>query len=413
MRLLILTQYFPPEMDGTGTRLYELAKRLKDKGHEVTVLTAMPNYPTGRIFKGYRFKIRKTESMDGFKVVRTCVFPSKSRYALPRLLSYLSFVMSSVLLGFWGLGKQDVLLFESPPLFLIPSGLLIGLLKRTKVIMNVSDIWPEALVQTGHKFSKLTLKILLWLEKFGYEHSTVVALTNPGAVERINARFPHIATTIISNGVNTKMFRPDLRSETIRGELGLADGDFLAMYSGLHGLAQGLEVIVDAANRLRDNNRIKFVMVGEGPTKESLVRRADELKLSNLKFLPHRPKKEMPALLASADVSMIPLAARMPGTMPSKIYEAMASSVPVVVAKGCEGEALVNKFDVGMVFEPLDSQELAAAISSLASDPQRHQEMRVNCLEISKRFDRAVTAERTELILLAVAQGKEIPKVGW
>ena len=220
VKLLILTQYYPPEMGAPQARLYELAKRLRDKGHAITVLTAMPNYPTGKVFDGYRWKPRRTESMDGIRVIRTCIWPSKSSRTLPRLLSYLSFVLSSVLLGVWGLGRQDVVLFESPPLFIVPAGLLIGKLTRGRIVMNVSDIWPDIIVRMGHTTGGLALKMMFWLEKYGYEHSDVVALTNPGAAAQVKERFPHVRTTVISNGVDTRFFRPDLRSDEIRASLG-------------------------------------------------------------------------------------------------------------------------------------------------------------------------------------------------
>src|SRR5690554_4910927 len=133
MRLLIVTQYFPPEMGAPQARLYELARRLHERGHQITILTAMPNYPTGKVFKGYHWKLRKTEDMQGIRVIRTCIWPSKSSRTLPRLISYSSFILSSIMFGIWGLHRQDVVLFESPPLFIVPLGLLVGKLTRGRV----------------------------------------------------------------------------------------------------------------------------------------------------------------------------------------------------------------------------------------------------------------------------------------
>lgn len=413
MKLLIVTQYFPPEMGAPQARLFELATRLQQKGHTVTILTAMPNYPTGKVFKGYRWKLRRTEEMQGLRVIRTCIYPSNSSHALPRLLCYASFVISSLVLGIWGLGRQDVVLFESPPLFMVPTGLLIGWLARGRIVMNVSDIWPDILVRMGHGQDGIFMKAMFWLERFGYRHSDAVALTNPGAMAQIRERFPDVATTVISNGVDTKLFRPELRSEEIRASLGAGPGDFLAGYCGLHGLAQGLEAVLLAAGQLQDQPRIKFVMIGDGPVKEKLVAMAREMKLTNVTFFSHRPKKEMPAVLASCDASLVPLLARLPGTMPSKVYEAMSAGVPVVVAKGCEGEALVNQFDVGRAFEPMDGQDLAKAILDLASHPEKVQAIRANCIHLAQRFDRGVIAERTERTLCALAEGAPLPEVAW
>lgn len=413
MRLLIFTQYYPPEMGAPQARLYELARRLRDKGHEITVLTAVPNYPTGKVFDGYRWKLRKTETMDGIRVIRTCIWPSKSSRTLPRLLSYMSFVFSSVLLGIWGLGRQDVVLFESPPLFIVPAGLLIGKLTRGRIVMNVSDIWPDIIVRMGHTTGGLALKMMFWLEKFGYEHSDVVALTNPGAAAQVKERFPHVQVTVISNGVDTSFFRPELRSDEIRASLGAGPDDFLVGYCGLHGLAQGLEVVVGAADLLRDRPNIKIVMVGDGPTKDNLVAMARAKNLPNLTFYPHRPKKEMPALLASCDASLVPLLSRLPGTMPSKVYEALSATTVPIVAKGCEGDTLVSQFNAGKTFEPMDAKELAAAILDLVDHPDDVRRIRENCKQLAKRFDRNVIAERTNAILEALAEGKPLPEVSW
>ena len=312
MKLLVITQYFPPEMGAPQARLYELARRLKGMGHEITVLTAMPNYPTGSIFDGYRGKVRKTETLDGMKVVRTCLYPSKSSRTLPRLLSYLSFGISSALFGVWGLGKQDVVLIESPPLFLVPFALFVSKVVRGKAVMMVSDIWPDIIIRMGHASeSSASVKAMFRLEKYAYKHSYAVALTNPGAADQIRQRFPDIKNvTVISNGVDTAMFSPQLRNDDIRSGLGAAGDDFLVGYCGLHGLAQGLEVILDAAALLKDRSNIKIIMIGDGPTKDELVRKADELDLDNLTFYDRRPKTEMPGILASLDASLIPLLAR-------------------------------------------------------------------------------------------------------
>lgn len=413
MKLLILTQYYPPEMGAPQARLSELAVRLRDKGHQVTILTAMPNYPTGQVFEGYRRKLRTVEEIDGIRVVRTWIWPSKSSRAIPRVLCCMTFALSSVLLGLWEIGRQDIVLFESPPLFLIPSGLVIGRACGARVIMNVSDIWPDIVVRRGHLTGGPFLAILFWLEKLGYTHSDVVALTNPGAMSQINERFPRVTATVISNGVDTRFFRPDLRCDQIRTGFHVGQGDMLVGYCGLHGLAQGLEVVINAAERLKARPDIKIIMIGDGPTKERLMAMAEERNLTNVKFFPPRPKKEMPPILASLDASLIPLAARLPGTMPSKTYEALAAGVPMVVAKGCEGEFLAVKYNTGRVFEPLDNEELAEQLIYLADHPDERQLIRNNCMELAKRFDRDLIAERTNQLLIALAEGQELPEVVW
>jgi glycosyltransferase involved in cell wall biosynthesis len=415
MKLLIITQYFPPEMGAPQARLYELAKRLKNLGYEITVLTGLPNYPTGRIFDEYRGKVRTTENVDGIKVVRTWLYPSKSKKLLPRLLSYISFAVTCLLIGVWELGKQDVVLIESPPLFLVPSALIISRITRGRPVMMVADIWPDIIIRMGCISERsIFVKGMLWLEKFCYTHSSAVALTTPGMCNQIRSRFPQLPNvTIISNGVDTSLFRPELRDQAIRSELGVGPNDFLAGYCGLHGLCQGLEVVLKVAAKLRHREDIRFIMVGDGPTKETLVKMAAEMKLPNLRFLDKRPKKEIPPLLASLEVSLMPLAIHLPGAMPSKVYEALASGAIPIVAKGSDAELLVSQNNAGLSYEPENTDELAQAILKLADDRKLWKKMQENGLHLAKRFDQNILAQRAANILAAVSKGEILPPTSW
>jgi len=232
----------------------------------------------------------------------------------------LSFLVSGVLWGWWGLGKQDVLIFQSPPLFATLSGWWLGLLTRAKVVMWASDIWPDLLVRIGQLKPGLTMKVLSALERWGYKRSDLVAVTNPGARSQVTDRFAGVATTVFSNGVDTGFFRPGLRDESLRAELGAGPDDFLVGYVGLHGLFQGLGAVIDAAEQLRDRSDIRIFMMGNGVVKADLQAAAAEKGLPNLTFYDPRPKSDMPAVLCTIDASLAPLAAPMPGTMPSKVY---------------------------------------------------------------------------------------------
>lgn len=413
MRIGILTQYFPPEMGAPQARLHELAVRLKAKGHAITIITAMPNYPTGRVFDQYRGRILALEKMDGMRIIRTAVCPSKSTNLMTRLASYMSFVVTSFLLGMWLVGKQDLLIVESPPLFLGLSGWPMARIARAKLVFMVSDIWPDVAVRMGDMISRRQARLLERLESLIYRRCNCVALTNPGAVEQVRSRFPDVPCGVISNGVDTKFFRPELRSEHIRREFGIQPGEFAVGYCGLHGIFQGLEVVIEAAKRLQDHPHVRIVMVGEGPTKMDLISRAQAAGLKNIAFYPQQPKSRMPAILASMDASLIPLAASLPGTMPSKVYEALAAGVPMVVTAGCEAEQLVRRYHVGRLFPPGDADALAGAIRDLADNPSVREEISRNALQLAPRFDRSVIADRTERLLLAIQRNEPLPEVTW
>ncbi len=411
MKLLVLSLNFPPEIGATATRLFELTKRLAAMGHEIQVITAMPNYPTGRVFKDYRWKLRVIEEIEKIQVTRTWIYPSKSSHMLPRFWSYLSFTLSGLLLGMWRIGRQDVVLFDSPPLFLVPFGLAIGRITKARTIMNVSDIWPGIAVQLGYPISRLSLQILSLLERFGYKSSDVVSATCPAAMEQIRKRFPQVETTVISSGVDLDIFQPSLKSSEVRATFGAGEDDFLVGYFGLHGLFQGLEVVVEAASRLRDHPRIKFIMVGDGPTKKPLMDLAKRQQLNNLTFKMPVTRADIGIMLASCDAALVPLAKELPETMPSKIYEILASGIPVIISGGCEGAILVRRHNAGRIFPPLDANSLANVITELASHPQELMQIKKNCLDLAKRFDLKNTILQAEAILMAVAEGRPLPEI--
>lgn len=412
MRIVVLTQNFPPEVGATAARLHKMTTKLAERGHSVTVITAMPNYPTGRIFDGYRGKARMEEEVDGVRVIRTWIFPSKSSNSLFRLVSYASFTLSSLLLGMWRVGRQDIVLFDTPPLPLVPTGLTIGWITRARTVMNVSDIWPEMATQLGYPIGRMSLWALKRLESLGYRRADVVTATTEAARKRISRRFPEVRTAVISNGADLNMFDPSYRSQEIRKSLGVGPSDFLIGYFGLHGLFQGLDVVVEAADRLRDQPTIRFVLVGDGPCKESLNELAERKRLDNLRFLDLVDQDRMPSLLASCDIALVPLAAEFPGTMPSKVYETLASGVPVVISKGCEGARLVEEGKAGWTFRPGDSNELADVLAELDADREVLRQMSSNCRALAKKFDYDRIAVETEGMLQAVSDGTSIAEFG-
>ena len=409
MRIVVLTQNFPPEVGATAARLHRMTRSLAEKGHRVTVITAMPNYPTGRIFDGYRGKIRAEDEVNGVRVVRTWAFPSKSSKFLSRFISYASFTLSSLLLGIWGLGKQDIVLFDSPPLPLVPAGLTIGWITGAQVVMNVSDIWPEMALQLGYPMGKTSLWALKRLESLGYRKSDLVTATSSAARERISRRFPDIRTAVISNGADLRVFDPAFRSQEVRESLGASPQDFLVGYFGLHGLFQGLDVVVEAAEKLRDRPTVRFVMVGDGPCKDALIESAERRGLDAISFTDLVDQERIPSFLASCDVALVPLAAEFPSTMPSKVYETLASGVPVVISSGCEGARLVEEGNAGRTFRPGDSDELAEALIELEDDRDGLAQVRRNCRDLAERFDYDRIAGHTEAILQAVVDGAAIP----
>ena len=393
MRIGILTQYYPPEFGAPQARLSDLARRAANAGHDVHVLTAMPNYPRGSIYPGYG-GLRRREVMDGVSVVRSYVYPTKSIKTVPRLGSYFSFTLSSLTVGAASLPRLDYLITESPPLFLGMSGYLLSRMKGARWVFNVSDLWPASAVRLGVIGQGWSLTLASRLEAFCYRKAWLVTGQSKETVDDIQRRFPGVDTYHLSNGVDTTLFSPKLRCAGVRREL--ADGNgCVAVYAGLHGIAQGLDQVLDAAVRLKDLDRLGIVLVGDGPEKEHLVNRSRALGLTNVEFWSPRPHASLPALLASADIALVPLKDVLPGSVPSKVYEAMASGVPVVLSADGEAADIVRTSEAGIVVRPGDSSALASALRRLSQDPAQRAELGSAGRRASEsRFDRRTIGEK-------------------
>ncbi len=384
MKIAFLTQYYPPEIGAPQGRLSALAAAFQREGHSVTVLTAQPNYPSGRIHAGYGGLLRR-EVRDGVRIIRTFIYPTQRADFLHRLSSYFSFVISSAILGTFCLERPDYLIVESPPLFLGLAGVWLSWVKRCPMIFNVADLWPETAVRLGVlRHGGLAHEISARLERFCYRRATVVSGQTRAITADIVARFPWCRTYHLSNGADSRTFHPDRRTALARAVLGPVDS-CVAFYAGLHGLAQGLNHVLDAAAVFADTP-LRFVLMGDGPTKADLMAQARSRGLSNVTFLDPRPTNEVPPLLAAADIVLVPLVTHLPGATPSKLYEAMASGRPVVLVADGEPAAIVREQQAGLVVGPGDTAGLVAALRTLSRDVHLGRELGANGRRAAERL---------------------------
>lgn len=372
MRILFLTQYYPPEVGAPQNRLHELALRLKSKGAEVEVLTAMPNYPKMEIEESYRGGKIKEEYIDGIKVYRSGIFVSKSSSIIHRLLNYFSFVFTSYFKG-RKLANYDFLLVESPPLFLGYSAMGLAKKLKAKLIFNVSDLWPESAEKLDLVSNKYLLKLAYDLEKRCYKKAKLVTGQTQGIVDDIKGRFPFKDVFWLPNGVDLEYYNPNQIKSDFRLKNGFEASDLLFFYGGIIGHAQGLEVILEAANQLKDYPNIKFIVQGAGPEKERLLVLKEKLKLDNVFFFNAVNKNEMPSILKGVDVALVPLKKLelFTGAIPSKIFEALAMEKALLL--GVDGEAkkhFIDKADSGYFFEPENVKDLVDKIIKLEQNPE-------------------------------------------
>lgn len=408
MKLLILTQYYPPETGAAQNRLHALAKRLSNNGVKVQVLTAMPNYPQMRVFKGYRSRLFKQEEIDGIEVLRSWIFVKNSKSILLRLINYFSFVITALFAGIFGVRKANYILCESPPLFLGITAYILSRLKRAKLIFNVSDLWPESAEKLGLISSPILLNMSRRLEEFLYRKSVLVSGQTKGIVENISNRFPAKRVYWLPNGAELEYYLPDKRSGSWRADNGFDKNDILAFYGGILGHAQGLEVILLTASILKENTGIKFIIMGSGPCKDDLLVQHAKMGLNNVFFFDTVQKERMPEVLSAIDFSIIPLKKidLFKGAIPSKIFESLAMKKPILL--GVEGEAkdlFIDEGQCGLAFTPEDHHELAEKVLLLSSDKDKRIEMgNAARAYVEQKFDRNKIADNFHQVLLGLKQ---------
>ncbi len=378
MRFLIHTQYYPPEIGAPQSRLSELAQELRKHGFSVSILTAMPSYPTGKIFSGYSGIFRK-ETSGGIQIFRAIIYPTKSISFLNRLLNYFSFILSSFLLGLF-IPKPDFILTESPPLFLGITGYLLSRIKKAKWIFNVADLWPSSVAELGLiNKDGAAYTISQKMESFFYRKAIFVTGQSISILDNINSRFPDVSTYHLSNGVIPENYKNTYQN----GE------KFRVMYAGLHGIAQGLDQLIDSAAQFTDFPEIEFVLVGDGPEKNKLMDKARKLHISNITFLDPIPKSQIPDLLSTAGILVVLLKIQLTGAVPSKLYEAMAAGKPVILVAEGEAAEIVSSTNCGLVIKPGDITALISAINYLFENPDLRKTMGENGkVAVTNNFNR-------------------------
>ena len=378
MKLLILTQYFPPEVGAPQNRLFELAIRLKKMGVNVTVLTAMPNYPQMKIYDGFEGKNYMYEEIEGIPVHRASIYLPKNKSIIQRLLNYFSFVYSSAQVGKNRIGDVDVIMCESPPLFLGYSALYLKRKKKAKLIFNVSDLWPESAEKLGVVTNKWMLKLAYRLEEKLYRKSILVTGQTQGICKNINDRFPFVKTYWFPNGADISYYNPSTVSSDWRKDNGFNSNDVLFLYAGIIGLAQGLEIILSAAEKLMDQPSIKFILLGNGPEKEKLQVIKQEKKILNVYFFDAVSKTLMPKIVKACDAAIIPLL-KLPlflGAIPSKIFENLAMEKAVILAVDGEArELFVNQGKCALYSEPENVDDLVKNVLLLANNALLRKEL--------------------------------------
>jgi colanic acid biosynthesis glycosyl transferase WcaI len=401
MKILYVSQYFPPEMGAPAARAAELSRHWATAGHEVTVLTGFPNHPTGVVAPEYRSKFRRLvarEQTDGVNVVRTWLLPFPNRKAYERMLNYSSFCMSAAATGLF-LSPPDVIIATSPQLLVALSGWWLARWKRVPFVFEVRDLWPESLAAVGMgSENSLLHRALAKIAGFLYRRSDRIVVVTSAFEDYLvkHWQVPREKISVIENGVETKLFFPEAGT-ALRKELG-SDGKFVVAYIGTMGMAHGLETILTAAAQLRHANpEIVFLMLGEGAEKEHIIALARERGLSNVKFVDQQPRERIPAYICASDACLVLLKKTdlFKTVIPTKMLEFMSCARPVILGVDGQARAILEQARGGVVIEPENSEALVNAIRYLEANREIARDLGQNGREhIVRKFSRRETADR-------------------
>ncbi|MBC7361716.1 MAG: glycosyltransferase family 4 protein [Candidatus Aminicenantes bacterium] len=376
MRFLVLAQYFPPEIGAPQLRLAALVRELRRLGHEVEVVTAMPNHPTGRIFPEYRGRFYRCEEWEGVPVHRVWLYPSLGA-GIKRVLNYLSF-SSTCLLALARARKPDYVFVESPPLFLGVPGYLASQLWRVPLIFNVADLWPDSVRELGLMRDGPFLRLAEALERWIYHKAAYVNAVTKGirTVLIVKKQVPEAKVLFLPNGVDTDLFRPRPPDRDLAHKLGLEDRK-IVLYAGTLGYAQGLDVALEAMQLLQRDGNVSLVFVGDGSEREKLIKGARTRGIANVIFLDPCPPERVARLYSIAYAGFASLRGLplFKGARPSKLFPIMASGKPVIYSGAGEGARLIEEARAGLVVPPEDPKALAEAIRHLVEHPELAAEM--------------------------------------
>ena len=401
MRILFLTDNFPPESNAPANRTYEHCLEWINKGAEVTVITCVPNFPKGKVFAGYKNKLYQEEKMDGIRVIRVWSYMSGNAGVLRRTLDYVSFGIMAFLVSLFI--KTDILIATTPQFFTALFGCLAAFLKRKPWIMEVRDLWPESIKAVDAIQQNKVIDFLEKLELFLYRQATRIVVVTDAFKENISSRgISKAKIDVVKNGVILKQYPVLPKSEDILKQYNL-EKKFIVGYLGTHGLAHKLDFILECAKEVSDPD-IHFVFVGNGAKKEELLRQKKRLNLANVSLLPSVTKAETKNFISIFDVSLVNLrkSKTFKTVIPSKMFENAAMGKPILLGLEGESKKIIEDFEAGICFEPENKLDFARKLQFLKEDKAAFAFYRAGALKMAKAFDRQVFARKLFTIIKKV-----------
>lgn len=415
MNVLYLSQYYPPEIGATQIRSYEMARGLVRAGHHVTMITEVPNHPTGVMCPEYQGKFRHRTNEDGIDVIRVWVKVSTAKKFGGRMAFYLSYMFMAILAGLFLTGKKyDVIYATSPPLFVGAAALIISLLRFTPLVFEVRDLWPESAVALGELRNPVLIRLSERLERFCCLRARCVVVVTQGIRRYLLERgMRSNSLAFIPNGARTDLFTPGPIDRGLRRKMGISQDTFVVVYAGLHGLIHGMNIVLEAAELLLergiDERVAQFLLVGDGVAKPKLTAEAEKRKLTNMRLFEARPEVELAPIirLANAGLATTAKLSLTKGSLPVKMFTYMASARPVLLAADGEARELLGRAKAGLCIPPEDGRALADAMVKVMNNPDLCETLGKNgrCF-VESGYSREAQGAQLAQLLRKVVEGR-------
>lgn len=393
MKILFLTDNFPPEVNAPATRTYEHCRRWVELGAEVTVITCAPNFPQGKVYAGYKNRLYQRETMAGIEVVRVWSYIAKNEGFLKRTIDFVSYACTAFVAGLFQ--RADLIIATSPQFFTALAGMSLAFCKRKPWIMEVRDLWPESIAAVGAMKRGVAYRFFEWLEMRCYHSARRIVVVTDAFKRKIADRgIAESKIDVIKNGVCLEAFQPKSKDEALVDELGLG-GKVVIGYIGTHGMAHKLDFILRCAKSLERDSRYHFLFLGTGGEKDNLLKLKEELGCTNVTMLEPVAKSEVGRYLSVVDIALINLrrSELFTTVIPSKIFESAAMRCPILIGVDGEAREIVEGYGAGLFFEPENAESFEAKLREIIN-PDTYARCQAGCSALAKDFDRNRLAER-------------------
>ena len=406
MKILFLTDNFPPEVNAPATRTYEHCKEWVKQGEKVNVITCVPNFPQGKVYKGYRNVFYQKEIMEGIHIIRVWTYITANEGFIKRTLDYISFSVSAFIAGLFQ--KTDIIIATSPQFFTALSGRALSFWKRKPWIMEVRDLWPESIKTVGAMNDNILIRYFEWQEKHCYHSAKKIVVVTDSFKRRLVERgIDSSKIDVVKNGVNRSLFVPVVKDLQLLNELGLQNKKIIG-YIGTHGMAHKLDFILQCAKGMEGRNNYHFLFLGSGAEKRNLLDLKEKLDLKNVTMLDPVSKLEVKRYISILDIALINLrkSELFTTVIPSKIFENAGMEIPILMGVNGEAREIIESYHAGVCFEPESETEFCEKLDLLLTDENLYNECKEGCKKLSLDFDRNLLANKMLQIITQINSGK-------